>query len=48
MEDLIQNLLPQILYPPAMFDTQNDCLNDFVLRFLLEENTQEDMEAYRA
>ena len=46
MEYLIQNLLPQIPYPPAMFDTQrNDCLNDFVLRFLIEENTQEDMEA---
>jgi len=46
MEDLIQNRLPQIPYPPAMFDTQrDDCLNDFVLRFLVEENTKEDMEA---
>ena len=48
VEDLITNQLPQIPYPPAMFDTiQPDNLNDFVLRFLCEEQTSEDHEALK-
>jgi len=48
VEDLIQNTLPQIPYPPAMFsDQRNDNLNDFVYRFLTEEQTNEDIEALK-
>ena len=48
VEDLIMNQLPQIPYPPAMFDTvRTDTFNDFVLRFLREEQTSEDHEALK-
>jgi hypothetical protein len=48
VEDLIQNTLPQIDYPPAMFsDVRPDKLNDFVFRFLNEEQKDEDIEALK-
>jgi len=48
VEDLINDKLPKIDYPPAMFDTiQPDKLNDFVLRFLCEEQTSKDHEALK-
>ena len=48
VEDLVQNTLPQIGYPPAMFaDQREDTLNDFVYRFLTEEQTNEDIEALK-
>jgi hypothetical protein len=48
VEDLIQNTLPQIDYPPAMFsDVRPDKLNDFVYRFLNEEQKDEDIEALK-
>jgi hypothetical protein len=48
VEDLIQNTLPQIDYPPAMFgEPRPDKFNDYVLRFLLEEQTKEDIEALK-
>jgi len=46
MKKTIMDLLPRIQYPPAMFDTvQPDLLNDYVLRFLDEEQTIDDMTA---
>jgi hypothetical protein len=47
-EDVIKNRLPQIDYPPAMFgEPRSDKFNDYVLRFLLEEQTKEDIEALK-
>lgn len=44
--DIIKNRLPQIKYPPAMFENiQPDKLNDFVLRFVMEKDTKEDRKA---
>lgn len=40
------DLIPRIPYPPTMFETeQPDMLNDYVLRFLDEQQTIEDMTA---
>ncbi len=48
VEELINDKLPRIDYPPAMFDTiQPDKLNDFVLRFLCEKQTSKDHEALK-
>ena len=48
VDDLIKNRLPQIPYPPAMFsDQRDDNLNDFVYRFLTEEQTNEDIKALK-
>ncbi len=42
----ICDLMPQIPYPPTMFDTvQPDRLNDYVLRFLDERQTVDDLSA---
>jgi len=44
--DIIQNRLPQIPYPRTMFENvQPDKLNDFVLRFVMEQDTKEDRKA---
>ena len=46
MLEAITNLMPRINYPVAMFaNVQPDMLNDYVLRFLNEEQTAEDMNA---
>ena len=52
MKDVIYERLPQIPCPPAMFDTSAmfgtdhlGTLNDFVYRFLAEEQTSRDLEA---
>ncbi len=46
MASVIQDLMPRIPYPPAMFATQrSDYLNDFVFRFLAEESTEQDLGA---
>ena len=48
MLEAITNLMPRINYPVAMFATvQPDKLNDYVLRFLNEEQTAEDMSALK-
>jgi hypothetical protein len=44
--DIVQDRLPQIPYPPTMFENiQPDKLNDFVLRFVMEKDTKEDRKA---
>ena len=46
MVDIICEKLPKTDYPKTMFDTvQPDKLNDFVYRFLSEEQTNRDLEA---
>jgi hypothetical protein len=46
MEESIIDLMPQIHYPPTMFaEVQPDRLNDYVLRFLREEQTADDLAA---
>lgn len=48
VENLINHKIPKIDYPPAMFDAvRDDKLNDFVMRFLCEEQTSKDHEALR-
>jgi hypothetical protein len=54
MKDVIYERLPQIPCPPAMFDTSAmfgtdhlGTLNDFVYRFLAEEQTSRDLEALK-
>lgn len=48
MKEAITNFIPQTPYPPTMFAAvQPDMLNDYVLRFLNEEQTDDDMSALK-
>ena len=46
MKEVIFEKLPQIPYPPAMFQTpRSDKLNDYVYRFLCKDETEDDLGA---
>lgn len=46
MRTAVSDLMPQIPYPPTMFETvQQDRLNDYVLRFMDEQQTVDDLAA---